>query len=97
MVATGQMSMERLAEVMSVAPARIAGLSELHGRPIAVGEPATFALVDPSARWTVDREASASLSRNNPWHGRSYAGRVVATLLRGRVTARGGVVVSAGE
>jgi dihydroorotase len=97
MVATGQMSMERLAEVMSVAPARIAGLSELHGRPIAVGEPATFALVDPSARWTVDREASASLSRNNPWHGRSYAGRVVATLLRGRVTARDGVVVSAGE
>ena len=97
MVATGQMSMERLAEVMSVAPARIAGLSELHGRPIAVGEPATLALVDPSARWTVDREESASLSRNNPWHGRSYAGRVVATLLRGRVTARDGVVVSAGE
>ena len=97
MVATGQMSMERLAEVMSVAPARIAGLSKRHGRPIAVGEPATLALVDPSARWTVDREESASLSRNNPWHGRSYAGRVVATLLRGRVTARDGVVVSAGE
>ena len=79
------------------APHRIAGLSKRHGRPIAVGEPATFALVDPSARWTVDREASVSLSRNNPWHGRSYAGRVVATLLRGRVTARDGVVVSAGE
>ena len=66
MVATGQMSMERLAEVMSVAPARIAGLSKRHGRPIAVREPATLALVDPSARWTVDREESASLSRNNP-------------------------------
>jgi dihydroorotase len=93
MVATGQMSWGRLVEVMSVAPARIAGRGATQGRPIAVGEPATFTVVDPAARWTVDRAASASLARNNPWHGRSYAGQVVATVLRGRLTARGGVIV----
>jgi hypothetical protein len=49
-------------------PGRIAGLTD-HGRPIAVGEPANLVLVDPARAWTVDRAASQSLSRNNPWHG----------------------------
>ena len=31
----------------------------------------------------VDRAASASLSRNNPWHERKLTGAVVATVLRG--------------
>ena len=34
------------------------------------GQPANLTLVDPTATWTVDRDASHSLSRNNPWHGR---------------------------
>ena len=36
------------------------------------------------ARVTVDRDASLSLSRNNPWHGRTLRGAVHATVLRGR-------------
>ena len=85
--------MEDLAQRMSVAPARIAGL-EGHGRPIAVGEPATLVLVDPAAEVTVDKEASHSLSRNNPWHARTFTGAVRATVLRGRVTARDGRAVT---
>jgi len=57
-----------------------------HGRPIAVGEPANLTLVDPSATVTVDREASMSLSRNNPWHGRRLTGTVHATILQGLPT-----------
>lgn len=90
MVASGRMPMGRLAEVMSLAPARIAGLGASQGQPLAVGGDATLTLVDPSASWTVDRDASASRSRNNPWHGRTMAGRVHLTMLRGRVTAREG-------
>jgi dihydroorotase len=41
---------------------------------------------------TVDRSASLSLSRNNPWHGRSLQGAVEATVLRGAVTARKGAL-----
>ena len=89
MVRSGRMSIADLADRMSTAPARIAGLGG-HGRPIAVGEPATLVLVDPSAEITVDREASHSLSRNNPWHARTFTGAVHATILRGRVTARDG-------
>ena len=74
-----------VARVMSTTPARIAGLTG-HGRPIAVGEPANLTLVDPSAKVVVDRDASVSMSRNNPWHDHLLTGRVVATLLRGRPT-----------
>jgi len=85
MVGSGLLNWAGVAQVMSVAPARIAGLSG-HGRPIAVGESANLTLVDPSATVTVDREASMSLSRNNPWHGRRLTGTVHATILQGLPT-----------
>ena len=49
---------------------------------------ATLVLVDPSARAVVDRAASASLARNNPYHGRDLPDPVVATVWGGRVTYR---------
>jgi dihydroorotase len=85
MVGSGLLDWAGVGRVMSAQPARIAGLSG-HGRPIAVGEPANLTLVDPNATVTVDREASMSLSRNNPWHGRELTGTVHATILRGRPT-----------
>jgi dihydroorotase len=91
MVETGQMGWADVARVMSANPARIAGL-EGHGRNLAVGEPANITLVDPQAQVTVDRDASMSLSRNNPWHGRSLTGTVHATLLRGVPTVLEGKI-----
>jgi dihydroorotase len=85
MVGSGLLDWAGVARVMSVNPARIAGLAG-HGRPMAVGEPANLTLVDPMATVTVDREASLSLSRNNPWHGRRLTGAVHATVLHGRPT-----------
>jgi dihydroorotase len=85
MVGSGLLDWAGVAQVMSVNPARIAGLAG-HGRPMAVGEPANLTLVDPMATVTVDREASLSLSRNNPWHGRRLTGAVHATVLHGRPT-----------
>ena len=52
--------------------------------------PANLVLVDPTATVAVDRDASQSLSRNTPWHGHRLVGAVHTTILRGRVTARGG-------
>ena len=66
------------------------------GRPIAVGEPANLVLVDPDASWTVERDASRSRSRNNPWHGRTVHTKVEATFLRGACTAYRGRVAPAG-
>jgi dihydroorotase len=91
MVRAGLLDWAAVARVMSQAPARIAGLSD-HGRPLAAGSPANLTLVDPTAEVTVDRSASLSLSRNNPWHGRTLRGAVHATVLRGRVTAMKGAI-----
>ena len=85
LVQDGSMGWADVARVMSETPARIAGLGG-HGRPIAVGEPANLVLVEPTATTTVDRDASVSLSRNNPWHGRVLTGAVHATFLRGNRT-----------
>ncbi|PUA79623.1 dihydroorotase [Nocardioides currus] len=81
-----------VARVMSSTPARIAGLTD-HGS-LEVGTPAHVVLVDPSASVTVDRADSVSLSRNNPWHGRSLTSRVVHTVHAGRVTVRDGALTS---
>ena len=94
MVTSGRMSLADLADRMSTAPARIAGLDG-HGQAVAVGAPANLVLVDPSAEVVVDRDASHSLSRNNPWHGEAFTGAVHTTILRGRVTAQGGRAVAA--
>jgi dihydroorotase len=74
-----------IAERMSRAPARLAGLEE-HGVDPAAGVPANLTLVDPAARVTVDPSELASRSRNTPFAGMTLPGRVVATFLRGQPT-----------
>ena len=92
MVESGQMSWSDVARVMSTMPAAIAGLDR-QGRGLEVGSPANIVLVDPSADLTVDRDSSVSLSRNNPWHGRTFGAAVRATFLRGRATVLDGALV----
>ena len=76
-----------IAELMSRRPARIGGIEAIAGRPLDAGEPATFALVDPQARWRLDPAAMKSLSRNTPFAFMSFRHRVVATVVDGRVTS----------
>jgi len=78
-----------VAERMSRAPARIAGLTG-HGRDPAPGVPANLTLVDPAVRRVVDPGELASRSRNTPYAGLTLPGRVVATFLRGEPTVLDG-------
>jgi len=85
MINSSLLSWPELAKRMSITPGQIAQLSN-QGRPLATGEPANVVLIDPAARGVVDRNATASLSRNNPWHGRELPDPVVATIWEGRIT-----------
>jgi len=87
MVNTGRMSWPTLVDRMSAAPARIGRVAG-QGRPLTIGEPANVVLVDPTARAVVDRDQSASRSRNNPYHGLDLPDPVVATIWAGRITHR---------
>jgi dihydroorotase len=85
MINSNLLSWPELAKRMSITPGQIARLSN-QGRPLATGEPANLVLIDPAARAVVDRNATASLSRNNPWHGRELPDPVIATIWAGRIT-----------
>ena len=87
MVNTGRLDWPTVVARMSTTPAAIGQVAG-QGRPIAVGEPANLVLVDPSARAVVDRDASTSRSRNNPYHGLDLPDPVVATVWAGRITYR---------
>ncbi|GAA2345450.1 dihydroorotase [Saccharopolyspora halophila] len=91
MVRSGLLDWRGVARVLSERPAEIAGMTG-QGRPIAEGEPANLALVDADAEWTVRSAELASLGQNSPFEGMRLPGRVVATLLRGKVTAHEGKV-----
>ncbi|MFT4126019.1 MAG: dihydroorotase [Gordonia sp. (in: high G+C Gram-positive bacteria)] len=90
MVTPGLMGWRGVARVMSERPAQIAGLPD-QGRPIAVGEPANLALVDPDRSWVVRGARLASLSENTPYESMTMPATVTATLLRGVLTARASV------
>jgi dihydroorotase len=91
LVEPGLLDWRGVARVLSERPAEIAGLPD-QGRPIAVGEPATFALVDPDGVWTVRGANLASKASNTPFEGMRLPATVTATVLRGRVTMRNGEV-----
>jgi dihydroorotase len=91
MVRPGLLDWRGVARVLSERPAEIGNLPD-QGRPIEVGEPATLTLVDPDATWVVRGAELASIADNTPYEGMELPGRVVTTVLRGRVTAHGGKV-----
>jgi len=69
--------------LLSWRPARIAGVSDRHGGPIAEGRPANLCVFDPDAGWTIDASGGASRSSNVPYVGRSVRGKVRHTIAAG--------------
>lgn len=85
MVATGLIGWRDVARVMSSTPAQI-GRIDNHGNEIAEGQVANLTFIDPNYAGKVDRNQTASKSRNNPFHGMELKGRVGLTILRGQET-----------
>jgi len=82
LVEAGLISLPRLIEAMSAAPARLAGLDT--GR-LARGAPADLIVFDPEEPWLVDPARLRSLCKNTPFDGARMSGRVTATLVAGRI------------
>lgn len=79
---------ERLAEWLCAGPARLAGLGRKGA--IAPGRDADLVLWRPETEFVVDESMLRHRHRLTPWLGRTLAGVVEATYLRGeRVYARG--------
>ncbi len=89
LVGLGYLELPAAIERLTAGPARCRRLPG-HGGPVTPGASANLTVLDPAARWTVDRARLASRARNTPFHGRELTGRVVHTLLRGVFTVRDG-------
>ena len=85
------MSWQHLLGAMSWRPAKIAGLDDRHGRPIAAGEPANLVVLDPDAEWIVDPHKLSSKSSNTPFVNMSLRSRVRHTIFEGTLVVRDGV------
>ena len=87
MIESKMMSIADLEMRMSTKPAQI-GRYHKQGLALIKGAPANLTLFAPNKAWKVDRDLVASKSRNTPYHGKEFAGSVMATYFEGRESWR---------
>ena len=73
----------RIVELFTAGPARV---FDVPGRgSLARGSFADVTIFDPKKRWTFEAAMSRSLSHNTPFDGWQFTGRVVATIVGGKI------------
>ena len=67
---------------MTLNPAKIFGLP---GGQLSIGSPADLAFFDPQKEWVYQADNVISKSANSPFLGRKFKGKIVMTMLQGKV------------
>ncbi len=80
----GHISLKRLVEVLSTAPAKILGLYPELGT-LKEGTTADIVIFDLKKEWIFDEEINPSKSKNSPFFGQKLVGKVIYTLKEGEV------------
>lgn len=81
---------QRLVEVLSWNPARIARLARTQGHDIEIGAPANITVFSLDDVWTVSKDALVSKSRNTPYDGMKIKGKVRYTVFEGQLVVDDG-------
>ena len=83
------MPLARVIELLTAGPSRVLSKTEVGARgSLRVGAPADIALFDPAAKWKYDAARSKSKSHNTPFDGWELQGKIVATIVSGKITFR---------
>jgi dihydroorotase len=83
-----RMPLARIIELFTAGPTRVI---DLRGRGTLLrGSHADVTIFDPKKRWTFDASKSRSKSHNTPFDGRQLTGKVVATIVGGKIVHRAG-------
>lgn len=72
-----KLSINDLVQKMSLAPRQILGIST---PKIAVGEAAELTVFDPNAEWTLEAKNIRSKSKNTPFIGQTFKGKVIGIV-----------------
>jgi dihydroorotase len=73
----------RIVELFTAGPARVFDLRSRGS--LARGNFADVTIFDPKKRWTFEASTSRSLSHNTPFDGWQFTGKVVATIVGGKI------------
>ena len=90
LVHESRMSMPALVERLTSGPARVLGPKFAPLATLAPGTPADIVVFDPNREWTVDPGEFESMGKNTPLQGVTLKGRVVATIVDGRIVYKDG-------
>lgn len=82
LVDKGILSLEELVEKLSTVPARILAIP---GGSLDIEQTADITIVDISKEYMVDRNKFYSKGKNTPFHGKKLKGKVVYTILDGKL------------
>jgi dihydroorotase len=82
LVAKGYLSLAQAVEKLTAGPARVFGLP---GGQLKAGHSADITIFDPGQSWTYRASEGFSKSINSPFDGWSFKGKIVSTLLNGKV------------
>jgi dihydroorotase len=85
LVHTGRISLGAMVALFTTGPAQVLKLDR---GTLAVGAPADVTIFSTELGWTYDVNQSFSKSRNSPFHGRTFRGGPMATIVTGKIVWR---------
>ncbi len=78
-----KLPLTRIVELFTAGPAKV---FDLRGRGSLIrGNFADVTIFDPKKRWTFEAAKSLSLSHNSPFDGWQFTGKVIATIVNGKI------------
>lgn len=83
------LSLKEIIQKMTINPAKILGISK---GQLKVGVPADITIIDPKQEYEIDAKKFISKSKNSPFHGKKVRGKIVYTIVSGRVVVKNGTL-----
>ena len=93
LVHQGRLDLSTLVERLTVGPSRVLGDRFAELATLKSGTPADLVLFDPELEWVVDPQRFVSKGKNTPLRGAHLKGRVMTTLVGGKVVFQDSRVV----
>jgi dihydroorotase len=84
LVHKGEISLTQLISKLTCEPAKVIGRNDELGT-LKIGAPANMTILDPDQEWIVNSRDSASKGKNTPYDGYKFKGKVMATIVNGKI------------